>query len=315
MGKNVLAGERKLSEKKSGFIYELKKHWSVYLMFLPVMIYFLLFSYKPMYGALIAFQNYTPAKGMWGSEWVGFKHFTDFFGNYYFWRLLRNTLKISFTNIIFGFPAPIILALLLNELRGNLFKKTVQTISYVPHFISTVVVCGIIKSFTSDIGVVTSLLVGLGFDRMSLLNNPNAFIPVYVISGIWQQMGWSSIVYLAALTNVNDELYEAASIDGANRWKQTLHVTLPGIAPTIIIMLILNLGRILSVGYEKIILLYNELTYETADVISSFVYRKGLQEMNWSFSAAVGLFNSVVNLGFIIFTNRISRKVSETSLW
>jgi len=210
---------------------------------------------------------------------------------------------------------PIILALLMNEIRSNAFKRTVQTISYIPHFISMVVICGMIKTFTSDIGIITDLVVALGGDRVSLLTKPDAFVPIYIISDIWQGVGWGSIIYLSALTNINQELYEAATIDGANRWQQTLHVTLPGIAPTIIIMLILRLGSVLSVGYEKIILLYNEITRETADVISSFVYRKGLQEMSWSYSSAVGLFNSVVNFGFIIGTNAISRRVSDTSLW
>lgn len=301
--------------KHHGFKYELRKNWMIYLMFLPVAIYYILFAYKPMYGALIAFQNYVPAKGIWGSDWVGFKHFTDFFTNFYFWRIMKNTLIISGASILFGFPAPIILALLMNEIRSNSFKRTVQTISYIPHFISMVVVCGMIKTFTADNGIITNLVVAMGGEKMSLLTNANAFVPIYVISGIWQEIGWGSIVYLAALTGINQELYEAASIDGANRWKQTLHVTLPGIAPTITIMLILRLGSVLNVGYEKIILLYNEMTRETADVISSFVYRKGLLEANLSYSTAVGLFNSVVNFGFIILSNAISRKVSETSLW
>ncbi len=306
---------KRADNKHHGFTYELRKNWMIYLMFLPVAIYYILFAYKPMYGALIAFQNYVPAKGIMGSDWVGFKHFTDFFTNFYFWRIMKNTLIISGASIIYGFPAPIILALLMNEIRSNTFKRSVQTISYIPHFISMVVVCGMIKTFTADNGLITSMVVALGGEKASLLTNAKAFVPIYVISSIWQEIGWGSIVYLAALTGINQELYEAASIDGANRWKQTLHVTLPGIAPTITIMLILRLGSVLNVGYEKIILLYNEMTRETADVISSFVYRKGLLEANLSYSTAVGLFNSVVNFGFIILSNAISRKVSETSLW
>lgn len=313
--KTAVAAERSVVGKHSGFLYELRKNWMIYLMFVPIALYYLLFCYKPMYGALIAFQNYSPSKGILGSQWVGFRHFIDFFNNYYFWRILKNTLVISASSIIFGFPAPILLALLINEIRSNAFKRTVQTISYIPHFISLVVICGMIKSFTSDNGMITDLLVLFGCRRVSLLSKAEAFVPIYVISDIWQGLGWGSIIYLAAMTGINQELYEAATIDGANRWKQTLHVTIPGIAPTIIIMLILRLGSVLNVGYEKIILLYNELTRETADVISSFVYRKGLQEMNWSYSTAVGLFNSVVNFGFIIVTNAISRRVSGTSLW
>lgn len=313
--KAAVAAERAVVGKHSGFLYELRKNWMIYLMFVPIALYYLLFCYKPMYGALIAFQNYSPSKGILGSQWVGFRHFIDFFNNYYFWRILKNTLVISASSIIFGFPAPILLALLINEIRSNAFKRTVQTISYIPHFISLVVICGMIKSFTSDNGMITDLFVLFGGRRVSLLSKAEAFVPIYVISDIWQGLGWGSIIYLAAMTGINQELYEAATIDGANRWKQTLHVTIPGIAPTIIIMLILRLGSVLNVGYEKIILLYNELTRETADVISSFVYRKGLQEMNWSYSTAVGLFNSVVNFGFIIVTNAISRRVSGTSLW
>ena len=253
---------------------ELKKNWLLYLMFLPIAVYYLLFAYKPMYGALIAFQDYEPMKGMAGSDWVGFRHFIDFFTNYYFWRILKNTVVISVSTIIFGFPAPIILALLLNEVTNSKFKRVVQTISYIPHFISMVVICGMIKVFTADNGIIMDVLCLFGVERQPLLNNASAFVPIYVISDIWQGVGWGTIIYLAALTNIDQSLYEAATIDGANRWQQTLHVTLPGIEPTIVIMLILRLGSILGIGYEKIILLYSPLTYDTADVISSFVYRR-----------------------------------------
>lgn len=293
----------------------LKKNKALYLMFLPVAIYYLLFAYKPMYGAIIAFQNYNPMNGILGSEWVGFKHFSDFFNNYYFWRILKNTLLISVSSIVFGFPAPIILALLMNEIRNNGFKRVTQTLSYIPHFISLVVICGMIKDFTSDTGIIMDVLSRFGFERESLLTKSEAFVPIYIISDIWQGIGWGSIIYLAALTNIDPALYEAATIDGANRWQQTIHVTLPGISSTIIIMLILRVGGLLSVGYEKIILLYSPLTYETADVISSFVYRKGLLETNWSYSTAIGLFNSVFNFLLLVFTNKLSAKLSDTSLW
>jgi len=317
MSKQALTAEtgRPVGRPRSGFFYEIKKNWLVYLMFLPVLLFYICFILKPMYGALIAFQNYIPAKGMLGSQWVGFKHFIDFFNNHYFLRILKNTLVISGSSIVFGFPMPIILALLLNEIRSNAFKRTVQSISYIPHFISLVVVCGMIKTFTASNGTITQLIVAMGGTDVSILSNPDAFVPVYIISDIWQNVGWDSIIYLAALTGINQELYEAATIDGANRWKQTIHVTLPGIAPTIIILLILRLGSVLGLGYEKIILLYNEITRETADVISSFVYRKGLIEMSWSYSSAVGLFNSVVNFICIVAANSISRKVTDTSLW
>ena len=216
---------------------------------------------------------------------------------------------------MFGFPAPIILALLFNELRNAKFKSVAQTISYLPHFVSLVVVCGLIKTFVSQGGIIFQLATALGAKNVGMLSRPECFVPIYVLSGIWQEIGWGSIIYLAALSSIDQELYEAAKIDGANKWKQTLHVTLPGIAPTIIIMFILRMGSLLSVGYEKVILLYNPLIYETSDVISSYVYRVGLGQQSWSYSTAVGLVNSVVNFGIIMLTNRISAKYSETSLW
>lgn len=294
---------------------DLKRNKELYLLIIPVVAYYIIFHYGPIYGASIAFKQFVPAKGILGSPWVGFQHFRDFFESFYFWRLLRNTLTISITSILFGFPAPIILALLINELRSRVFSRTVQTITYMPHFVSMVVICGMIVQFTKDTGVVTSFLSIFGFPKDTMLNNPKMFVPVYIISGIWQEVGWGSIIYLAALTGIDQELYEAAKIDGAGRWKQTVHITIPSLVPTIIILFILRLGNMLNVGFEKIILLYNPATYETADVISSFVYRKGIQEFSWSFSAAVGLFNSVINFTLVIFANWISRKANETSLW
>ena len=284
-------------------------------MALPVVAYYIIFHYAPMYGAIIAFKEFNPALGIMGSPWVGFKHFKSFFEGVYFWRLVRNTLLISVYSLIWGFPAPIILALLLNEVKNKYFKRTVQTVSYLPHFISLVVVCGIIKDFTSTDGVINDIIEFLGGERTNFLMIPEWFRPIYVGSGIWQEVGWGSIIYLAAITNIDPQLYEAATIDGASRWKQTWHITLPGIVPTIVILLILRLGGLMSVGFEKIILLYNSATMETADVISSYVYRRGLLDFDYSFSAAVGLFNSVINLILITSANRLSRKVSETSLW
>lgn len=284
-------------------------------MILPVIIYYILFHYKPMYGAIIAFKDFSPLLGIERSPWVGFKHFKDFFNGYYFWRILRNTIVISLNSLLFGFPAPIIFALLLNELRNQRFKRIVQTVTYMPHFISLVVICGMIKEFTMSTGVIPDILSYFGFQKTNLLDKPHLFVPIYVISGIWQEVGWESIIYLAALASIDPELYEAAAIDGAGRWKQLWNVTLPGIVPTIMILLVLRIGRLLSVGHEKIILLYNPAIYETADVISSFVYRKGLQEFNWSYSAAVGMFNSVINLFLLVMANRFSRKISESSLW
>lgn len=305
--------------RESTFVYRIKKdilqNKELYILAIPIVLFYLLFHYKPMYGAIIAFKDFTPARGIMASPWVGFKHFRDFFSSIYFGRVLRNTLRISISQIIFGFPAPIILALLINELKSKAFSRIVQTITYMPHFISLVVICGMIKQFTSDSGFITQLLSYVGFQKQTMLNNPRLFVPIYVISGIWQNVGWGSIIYLAALTGIDQELYDAAKIDGAGRWKQTLYVTIPGLLPTIIILFILRTGRILSVGSEKIILLYNPAIYETADVISSYVYRQGLLNSDWSYSTAVGLFNSVVNFALVVFVNWLSRRTSEVSLW
>lgn len=293
--------------------FKANKH--TYFLLIPVLCYYFIFCYGPMYGALIAFKDYTPKLGVLSSPWVGFKHFKNFFTSPSFFVVLRNTLNISISSLVFGFPAPVILALLLNELKIKRFSKLVQNATYLPHFISLVVVCGLVKDFTRDTGIVTYLLSFIGVPKITLLNYPEYFVPIYVISGIWQRIGWESIIYLAALTVVDAELYEAATIDGANRWKQLLNVTMPGIMPTIVIMFILRTGSILNVGYEKLILLYNDSTLEVADVISTYVYRKGLLEQSWSFSTAVNMFNSVVNLVFLLSANFISRKVNDASLW
>ncbi len=288
---------------------------SIYLLFLPVLIYYIIFCYGPMYGALIAFMDYVPRLGMSGSNWVGMKHFVNFLTSPSFGRVFGNTIKISLALLLVEFPSSIILALLLNELRSPRFSKIVQNITYLPHFISLVVICGMVKNFTKDTGIVTLIMSWFGFERVSLLNYPEFFVPVYVTSGIWQNMGWDSILYLAALTSINANLYEAATIDGAGKWKQLLHVTLPGIAPTIVTMFIMRIGGIMNVGYEKILLLYNSATRETAEVISTYVYQKGLLEQSWSFSTAVNMFNSVLNLVFLFAANWMSRKINETSLW
>ena len=288
----------------------------LYLLVLPVIIYYLIFHYKPMYGLIIAFQDYSPRRGISGSEWVGFQHFTDFFTGIYFGRLLRNTLEISLATLIFGFPAPILLALLVNELRSKWFSRITQTITYMPHFVSMVVLCAMIREFVKEGGLVTDILSSVfGYDGKNLLSRSAYFTPIYVITNSWQGVGWGSIVYLAALTGIDMELYEAARVDGANRWKQTIHITIPSIMPTIIIMLIMRMGQIMGIGHEKIILLYNEGIYERADVISTYVYRMGIMNRQYSFSSAVGLFNSVVNFILVIGANQISKKVSETSLW
>jgi len=306
---------RKIAGIGNFLIRDLKKHRYIYIMAIPVLVYYIVFYYFPMYGAQIAFKAFNPGKGILGSPWIGLRNFRDFFGSVYFIRVLRNTMLISLYGLLFSFPAPIILALLLNELRSMLFKRVVQTISYLPHFISLMVVCGMILDFTAKNGLINDIIEIFGGKRVSFLLYPQYFRFIYVSSDIWQTIGWGSIIYLAALTSIDPAIYEAATIDGANRWKKMLHITLPGLTPTIVILLILRIGQMMNVGFEKTILLYNTNIYETADVISSFVYRRGLLEFNYSYSAAVGFFNSVVNFSLMLFANWASRKVTENSLW
>ena len=306
--------------KKKPLGLRLKKDLSnfggAYLMGIPVLIFYILFHYKPLFGALIAFKDYKPRRGIWGSPWVGFKHFQSFFDSFYFERLIGNTLTISLAGLLFAFPIAIIFALLINEIQNNKFKRSIQTISYMPHFISTVVICSMIRLFVDSNGFIVAILEAVGFNiGQSLLNLPNAFVPIYVLSDIWQQTGWNCIIYLAALGGIDPELYEAARIDGANRWKQTLHVTLPGILETVVLLLILRVGSLMGVGHEKIILLYNDYTMETADVISSYVYRRGLINGDYSFSAAVGLFNSAINFALVVIANKISNKVTGSGIF
>ncbi|WP_313182641.1 ABC transporter permease [Lacrimispora sp.] len=303
------------STRSSVLAKDLKRNKYKYLIVLPVIIYLIIFSYKPMYGVIIAFQNYKPFLGISGSKWVGLDNFITFFRDIYFIRLLRNTLSISFLSILFGFPAPILLALLLNEIRSNRFKRTVQTISYMPYFISIVVVCGLLKTFCQTDGVFNDLIVAFGGERSNLLSVKENFYPIYILSGIWQSVGWDSIIYLAALTSIDQEQYEAAKVDGAGRLKQMIFITLPGLMPTITVLFILRMGGILNVGYEKILLMYQPLTYGVSDVISTYVYRKGIIEANYSFSTAVGLFNSAVNIFFLLITNQLSKKVNDTSIF
>ena len=301
------------------FKKKLRADWvrnrSLYVLVLPVVIFYILFNYKPIYGAIIAFQDYVPRLGISGSEWVGLANFKRFFSDIYFGRLMKNTLLLSVYDILFGFPAPIILALLLNEIHNKFFKNVTQTITYLPHFISMIVVCGMLTDFSLSTGLFNDIIEFFGGERHPLLQDPKLYRTIYIASGIWQQVGWGTIIYLSALAGVDSQLYEAAEIDGATKWKQTLHVTLPGIAPTIITMFILKIGKLMSMGYEKTILLYNPSTFETADIISSYVYRIGLLEQDWSYSTAIDLFNSVINFVLLILANKLSKKFSETSLW
>ena len=289
----------------------------VYLMLIPVLAYYILFHYGPLYGVQIAFKNYAPGLGIWGSKWIGLDHFISFFKGVYAERTIRNTITISLYTMAFGFPAPILLALLLDEIKKMYYKKLVQTITYLPHFISLVVIAGMITDFCSTNGLFNTIIQSINPDytKVGLLSRPELFRSIYVGSGIWQEVGWGSIIYLAALSGVDPQLYEAIVIDGGNRFHRVWHVSIPSILPTIIILLLLRMGSLMSVGFEKIILLYNTNTYETADVISSYVYRRGLLEFSYSFSSAVGLFNNVVNFILVNLANAVSRRVSETSLW
>ena len=294
----------------------LNKEKALWLLVLPGIIWYLIFAYAPMFGLVIAFQDFSPFKGFTGSSWVGLTWFQQFFHSQFFGRLIRNTLLLNIYNILFSFPVPIILALLLNEIQHSWYKKTVQTISYLPHFVSTVVVVGMLANFLSPVGGIVNLMIEkLGGESINFMIKPEWFRPLYIISGIWQEVGWGSIIYLAALSGIDTQLYEASIVDGANKWKQLWHISIPGILPTIIIMLIMNLGHILSIGYEKIILMYNSSTYETADVINTYVYRRGILSGEYSFGTAVGLFQSVISFVFVIAANRISKRVTEVSLW
>lgn len=302
--------------KRKAFWKSLRRDRQLVFMLIPVVIFFAVFSYYPLYGILIAFKDYSISRGILGSPWAGLRYFRQFFSSPYFGRLLRNTVLISVYSLLWGFPIPILFALLLNEFKDGKFKRVIQTVSYLPHFISLVVICGIlIDIFSPQGGVVNSLLYSLTGKRINFFGEPEWFRTMYVGSGVWQEFGWNSIIYLAAITGINPDLYEAARIDGAGRLRQIWHVTLPGIKPTILTLLILNLGNIMSVGYEKIILLYSPTTYETADVISTYVYRIGLLSQQYSYAGAVGLFNSAINIAILVLCNFAGKKLFGVGIW
>ncbi|MDP4153475.1 MAG: ABC transporter permease subunit [Bacillota bacterium] len=292
-----------------------KQHRWIYYMALPVIIYYIVFKYLPMAGLVISFENYRPARGLFHSDWVGFKQFIDFFSSPFAWRIIRNTITINLQSLVFGFPAPIILALLLNEIQAQRYKSTLQTLSYLPHFISLVVVCGILRDFSTSTGLFNNMLAFFGVARSNLLDKVNLFQPLYVGSGVWQGIGWGSIIYLATLSGADPNLYEAAVIDGAGRFKQMVHVTFPTLVPIIVIQLIMQIGSLMSIGFEKVFLLYSPLIYEKADIISTYVYRAGIEDTNFSYGSAIGMFNSVVNLMLLVFANWLARKTTDESLW
>lgn len=302
--------------KVSWLIQHFRREWQIYLMLAPLIIWFLLFLYKPMVGLQIAFKDFSLFRGIDASPWVGLEHFRTLFDSDIFMRAIKNTFIISFLNLLIGFPMPILLALMFNEIVNGKFRKTVQTIVYLPHFISLVIIAGIvINVFSPSTGVVNLLLQKLGFDSIYFLTQPEWFRPIFIGAGIWQEAGFQSIVYLAAIAGVSPSLYESAVVDGASRWQMMWKITLPCILPTIIIMLIIRIGNLLEVGFELIILLYQPATYQTADVINTFIYRQGLVGNQYDVAAAAGLFNAVVAFVLVMAANTISRRLTRTSLW
>ena len=299
----------------AGAIRDIRRNKTIYLLLLPVLAFYIIFCYVPLAGLQIAFKNYSPSGGLFGGQWVGFEHFKTFFTGFFFKRTLTNTILLSLFELLYSFPLPIMLALLMNELRAKRLKSVVQTATYLPHFLSLVVVCGLTRDFLAPNGLINMLLQQIGLPASEYMVDPGAYRTIYVSSGVWQQMGWDSILYLSALTAVDTQLYEACTIDGGGRLRQTWHITLPGITPTIITLLILRIGRLMSIGVDKTLLLYNPLTYETADIISSYVYRKGLLEANYGFASAVGMFNSVINLILLVTVNKLCKRLTDSSLW
>ena len=322
MSKSASASASSVSQVRIGRKYSwyninrnTARNWPLLIMVLPALAFYILFHYVPMGGLLMAFEDFKPKLGLFGSPFVGLENFTDFFSSVFAWRTIRNTLILSLLQIGIEFPITIIFALLLNELRSKRYKRLVQTVSYMPYFVSMVVMAGIIVDFCSTTGPLTQLVSLFTGSSENLLSNMNNWRPIYVLSDLWKDLGFNAIIYVAALSGIDQTLYEAAEIDGANRFQRILRVTIPGIIDTIMIMLILRIGQMLSVGYEKTILLYNPQVYETADILSSFIYRKGIQEMNYGYSTAVSLFNSVINFTLLIVANAFSRKYTETGLF
>ncbi|WP_210469764.1 sugar ABC transporter permease [Sporosarcina sp. 6E9] len=303
--------ESKVQRMRKNF----SRNWQLYTFLIPALTYFIIFHYVPMYGVQIAFKDFYANLGITGSPWVGFEHFTRFFDSYYFWRLLKNTLILNIYGLLL-FPIPIIFALMLNELRNGAYKKWTQTLTYAPHFISVVVVVGMLVAFLDPItGIVNHAIVSFGGQPIDFLTSPSWFRHIFVWSGQWQSLGWGTIIYLAALAGVNPELHEAATVDGASRMQRILHINIPSILPTVVILFILNIGSFMAIGFEKVLLMQNSLNAETSDVIQTFVYQTGLLEGQYSFAAAVGLFESAINIILLISVNHIARKTSENSLW
>jgi putative aldouronate transport system permease protein len=314
-GKAVVK-QRRRSAMKQVLSRSWRRHWQLYLLIIPPIAYFIIFKYVPMVNAVLAFKDYNVIKGIWGSPWAGTKYFELLFQNPAFVTLIKNTLYISFYSLIVGFPVPILLALALNEIKNGTFKKTVQMVTYAPYFISTVVMVSIIMLFLSPrLGIINTIAGALGFEAVNFLGEPGLFRSIYVFSDVWQSMGYSAVIYLAALAGIDPSLYEAAKVDGANRFQKILNVDLPGLLPAAVIILILSVGNMMAVGFEKIYLLQNPLNLSASEIISTYVYKMGLLNANYSFATAVGLFNSVINLVLLLTVNAAAKRLSNTSLW
>ncbi len=318
-GKGIIGMKKDVGKKKLPTKQVLYKNRYLLLMMVPVVIYYLVFCYFPMTGIVMAFNQYQIGSGLGGiftSKWVGFKWFQQFFGSVYLGRLVRNTFLLQFYSLIFGFPIPILFAVAVTQIGHKPLQKVIQVSTYLPYFISTVVVCGMINNFLSPSGGIVNILLNkMGIESINFMNLPQWFRPIYVISGSWQSFGFNSIIFVAAIMGISPDLYEAMKVDGANKRQIIWHLVLPSIKPTIILLLIMSLGTMMSVGFEKVYLLYNTAVYETADVIQTYVYRQGIQSNNYSYATAVGLFNSVINFAIVFAANRISRKVSDTAIW
>ncbi len=301
--------------RKKSVFSRLAKDYQLYLLVLPALIWYVLFAYVPMYGVQIAFKDYSGALGILGSPWVGIKHFRSFFRSYYAWTLIKNTVVLSLYSMAAGFPIPIILSLMLNEVKSPGRKKFAQTVLYAPHFISLVVLVGMLNLFFSAKGPIDTLRMAMGLESVNYLTSPGAFRHLYVWSGVWQEAGWGCVIYLAALSGVDPGLHEAAMIDGASRFQRIWHINLPCLLPTATILLIMNAGSVLSVGFDKAFLMQNDLNMKTSNVISTYIYNRGLVKQDYSFSTAVGLMNNLINFFMVLLVNKIAKALSDTSLF
>ena len=306
----------KSASRNKNIIKKMLSTYELYLFILPTVIYYLVFHYAPLYGIQLAFKDFVAVDGIWGSPWVGLRHFKLFFSSHYFWELLRNTIGISLYALVAGFPIPIIFALMLNEIRSKHYKKIVQTVAYAPHFISTVVMVGMLYIFLHPVyGIVNSLIKVFGLQAIDFLNRPEYFKSLYVWSGIWQSTGWNSVIYFAVLSSLDPEQHEAAIIDGATRLQRIWYINIPVLIPTAVILLILSVGGIMSVGFEKIYLMQTPLNANTSEVISTYVYKVGLQGARFSFTTAIGFFDSIINFILLVIVNQVAKRLSSTSLW